>query len=284
MEVRCPSGLVGEVRKLKTTEANILADRKAAKRGETIDRILSACWLRTTDVGPYAKAGVKEGDDPVPWSKILVCDRFVALVAVRIATYGPDYVFPVLCPDEGGRLGCGRFQWGINLAEELPLYDLPEESRAKIAAGENRFEAVVNDRRYVFKLLTGYDEKRNAQKLQDSGSELMSLAVASRIVSIDGIGEVGVTSFVENLDLPETLALLEAFEKVDGGFETKIDVVCPKCGNQFEQNVPFEGAEYWLPRTPSRRRSEAKKKTSAARPMRNLLGGRIESDDDAGET
>lgn len=256
MEVRCPSGLRGEVRKLKGSEANVLADRKAARKGETYDRILSACWLKTLDPGPYGNIGVQEGERSIPWAKVLVGDRHYALTAIRIATYGPEYVFPVQCR------GCNaRFEWEIDLEKDITVYDFPEGTVAKIASGDNRFETDVGGRRVVFKILNGADEHRSGKLLMQNKSEQITVALASRIVEVDGVkGRRGVDEWLEGLDLPVQWALLEQFEEPDGGVEQTIEIECPECDGQYEIVLPFEGEGFWIPST--RKQRSLKRKES----------------------
>lgn len=258
MKITTPSGLSGEIRKLKGSEANILSDRKAARRGETYDKILRACWLTTDDPGPYVNQGVAPDSRSINWGRILVCDRFVALAAIRAATYGSSYTFPVQCGESGGR-GCGhQFEWELDLETEIPVYPLPEESRAKIAAGNNRFETKLGDVAIVFKLLTGADEKRAGKTLRKSRTELFTTAIASRIVEVDGIDRWSVKKWLDTLDLDVQLELLAKFESVDGGFETENEVECPECDRVQGITVPFEGEAFWLPRTRKRPSSGAK--------------------------
>ena len=51
--ITCPSGLTGRIRGLKVREERILADRKLARSGGQVDRLLAACWEETLDPGPY---------------------------------------------------------------------------------------------------------------------------------------------------------------------------------------------------------------------------------------
>lgn len=261
MYVVTPSGLTGEVRKLKGREANTLADRRAARKGETYDRILRSCWTKTDDPGPYEKVGVRPDDPSVPWGKILVCDRFYTLAAIRVATYGPDYIFPVRCGESGA--GCGNtFEWKVNIEKDLNVFDLPNESRVKIAAGDNSFSVKLDGRTYVFKLLTGDDERRSGRRLQKSRNALVTTAVASRILKIEGVEKrQDHDAFLEDLDLDIQLELLNLFEEVDGGIDTDFEVECPRCENVFKAAVPFEGEAFWLPRSPKRRSGKSSRKT-----------------------
>lgn len=250
MNVRCPSGLTVEVRKLKGREGNVLADRRSARRGETFDKLLTNCTLRVTDPGIY---NVAEGGT-LPWGKVLICDRFVALVAIRIATYGTDYIFKAHCDESDS--GCGkRFEWEINLETEMPLFDLPEESRIAVKDGRNRFETTAGGRKVVFKLQRGEDEHKAAKRLADAGATQMTTALATRIVEVDGVEPRQIEKWLEDLDITEQLELLDRFDEVDGGFDTEVEIECPGCDRVFKVNPPFGGADYWLPRRPSRKKS-----------------------------
>lgn len=255
MKVTTPSGFSGEIRKLKGSEANILSDKKAARKGETYDKILRACWLQTEDVGPYGGKGVSSGVTSVQWSKILVCDRFVTLAAIRSATYGSKYIFSVQCGETGR--GCGaQFEWEIDLEEQLPVFALPDESHAKIAAGDNRFETELDGKAIVFKLPMGADEKRAAKVLRKARSELFTTALATRIVEVEGMHRRAVTQWLDAMDLDVQLELLAKFEAVDGGFDTEIEIECPECDRVQKVTVPLEGEEYWLPRKHGRGKSD----------------------------
>lgn len=266
MEITTPSGLRGEVRKLRGSEVNILSDKKKARSGKATDEILQACWTETHDPGPYTF--LEEGGS-VPWNKILVCDRFFTTVAIRIATYGPDFVFKTRC-GESSRIGCGTsFEWEMNLKKDLPYYELPEESREAISKGSNLFEASVAGKVVHFRLPTGADEKR-AIKLarQNQGSESITNALASRIVEIEDVGKrfQDIDSFLQKTDFDLQLALLNDMDEHDGGFETSVEVQCPECDNVYEVNLPFGGAEFWTPRKSSPK-SAPKKKRRVARTM-----------------
>ena len=271
MKVITPSGFAGEVRKLKGSEANILSDRKAARKGETYDKILRACWLTTDDPGPYENHGVASGSKNVPWGRILVCDRFIALASIRAATYGSSYWFPVQCGESGGR-GCGyQFEWEVDLESQVPVYPLPEESIAKIAAGDNKFETELDGTAIVFKLLTGADERRSGKVLRKARTELFTTAIASRIVEVEGKDRRAVKDWLDTLDLDVQLKLLAQFEAVDGGFETEIEVECTECDRIQGITIPFEGEAFWLPRSLRRQSSEAKDRpTRKARTMSTM--------------
>lgn len=252
LEVVCPSGLTGVVRGWKAREANILSNRREVRSGTSFDKILSACWLSTTDPGPYA--GVINGT--VDWGKVLTCDRFWALLCIRAATFGDNYEFDVNCQDRGM---CGkRIKWELNLME-LPYKSLPEESRKKIAEGDNNFPYTLQwgehaGRNLSFRLMTGDSERRGAKLLEGQTARLVVASLASRVVSVDQVERGGLVRFLDDLEMADLMMLVDAFDAVDGGVDTTIDIECPHCGLGQDVELPL-GPGFFLPRSMKASRS-----------------------------
>jgi len=240
----CPSGLSGEVRKLKVKEANLLADMAGVRKGTTFDSILESVWLGTNDAGPY-KGGFK-------WSDVLVCDRFYTLMQTRIATYGPDYDFDVQCTN----LGCReKIEWSIDL-EKLPFRKMPKES-VDVFVRDNKFPTTIQStgRQCFFRLVTGEIESTAAQRARNRRDEVMTLALTARIVEVVGVDPNDKLRFLDNLDLDDAMGLIADMDAVDGGVETDIEIECPACGSQQQVAIPF-GRGFWLP---SKQRKPKKK-------------------------
>lgn len=264
MRVKTPSGLTVEVRKLKGAEANILADRKAARKGQVFDKILRACVTSILDPGPYKAA--EGGSDTFNWDPVLVCDRFYILVAIRVATHGSSYVFNVPCSkcDED-------FEWEIDIYSDLEIFDLPESTIQKIAAGDNEFETTVGDDKITFRLMTGKDERAVGLKAKEYRAERWTFSVASRIHKVNGkrVAFDEAMQYAAEKDFDEQLSLIGKFEEVDGGIDQLINVECPECGREVQHNLPFEGAEFWTPSM----RSRMKRKPSESRMSRKRTFG-----------
>lgn len=247
----CPSGLSGEVRKLKVKEANILADMAGVRKGTTFDDILKSVWLGTNDMGPY-----KPGKDgALDWSGVLVADRFYALMQARVATYGPDYDFDLQCSNPGCR---EKIQWSIDL-DKLPFRKLPKAS-IETFTRDNRFAAVIpsTGRQCFFRLVTGEIEATAAQRARGRRTEVMTLALTARITEVVGVDPNDKLRFLDNLDLDDAAALIASMDEVDGGLDTDIEVECTACGSQQEVAVPF-GRGFWLP---SKRRKATTESTN----------------------
>jgi hypothetical protein len=227
--VTCPSGLAGRVRGLKVKEERILTDRQLAKSGGQIDALLAACWEETTDPGPYGFDGKPD------WSRVLIADRFVALVQIRIATYGPSYAFDLPCER------CGeRIEWELEL-DQLPVRELSVEARSAFLAG-NRFRARLPDagRDAWFRLLVGNDERKLPQLRQTNRDKVLSASLAHRVIEIDGVADKDRRPFLEDLTLGDVRALLAEVERVDGGIETSIDIQCVSCQAVQAVDLPFQ--------------------------------------------
>ena len=250
-ELVCPSGLTGTVRGWKAKEANLLADRRNARTGAGFDKMLSACWLETTNPGPYgADAGAQAPG--LAWGKVLTCDRFKTLLGIRAATFGDSYGFDVQCADKTCR---EKIEWECNLSE-LPCKDLPDASREKIAAGDNRFEYALQwgsaeGRSVFYKLQTGDGEREAMKLIRGQDTRLAVASLASRIVEIDGVEKGKLTAFIDDLEMADISAMMDAFDESDGGIESTIEVECSACGELQLVELPLE-REFWLPRAKKR--------------------------------
>jgi hypothetical protein len=242
-EVVLPSGAAGLVRGFKVREANMLADAAAMRAGTAYTRVLRECWVQTNAPGPYS-------DGPLDWDKALVCDRFVALMQVRIATYGSEYSFQVQCSAEACRK---KFQWDTDLVKDFPVKPVPAESLDVFAHGGNRFPITIAGRAAFFRLLVGADEAKNKTGASAARSRLMTVALDARIVEVQGVREHEKQRWISDLDMGEVQEILATLDEADGGVDTDIDVECAECGNVFEVQLPF-GRDFFVP---SKKRSRA---------------------------
>jgi hypothetical protein len=224
---------------MKVREERILVDRKLAKSGGQLDELLAACWEETADAGPYTF----EADRP-DWSKVLLGDRFYALIRVRCATYGPDYGFSVICSDPRCR---ARIDWEVDL-RELPVRILPEESRKLFLEG-NRFPTLLPEanRHVTFRLLVGEDERRLPNLRRQAADRILSASLGYRITSIEGVEPKDKKKFLEDLSLRDAAYLAAEFERVDCGIETSFEIECPTCFAVQRVELPFE-ADFLMPR------------------------------------
>ncbi len=284
--IECPSGLVGTIRNMKGAEFNLLGDRKGMRSGESFDRILANCWVRTEDQGRAY------GDDmvaPIRWSKMLSADRFYALVQIRAATWGSKYEFVLPCPD------CGeRIMDSVDVSD-LKVNRIPDQSCAAFREGTNRFELWVPDcaglapppgfdpariaaERFekedwpddmpkpdrgwaiAVKLLDGVAEVAGAKEARKRPEARVTVALKHRMVDVLHAELSGdrdaVERWVEALDGEALYDVFDAGEAVDGGIETEWDgFECGECGCDDPVELPFD-LDFWMPR--KRRKKGAK--------------------------
>lgn len=237
MDITLPSGLRGRIRKLKTKDANKVAQggrRDAAVRQTS--ELLAACWEETLDLGPYEGVeGVTRPDGGINWDRVLVGDRYALLVYLRRATHGDIYPFGVSCPARDCRV---RFEWEVNL-EDVPVTPLSEEDRAAFTHG-NRITAEVAGTQVAFKLPTGQDEIKSAKQANKFRDRRLTFAIMMRLLDVDGVEPGKLRDWVEDLDLDQVDELFDVMQAHDCGVETAIEVECQDCGERFEVDLPFD--------------------------------------------
>lgn len=233
----CPSGLAGEIRGLKGREMTLLSDRQAARSGMFMDNLLSACWVNTTDPGPYQA----REDGTVPWQQVLLGDRFYAMLRMRVATLGPEYSFKAQCPSSVCRC---RFDWEIDLLKDLPVKPLHPNDLIAFKEG-NRLEGVLPDacgdlagRKFWFKLLVGADETRFIGMRGKQAS--LTQVLLARVAEIEGVPTEKRREWFDDAEFLTLKAILEEMDLRDCGVNTSFDVECPECYQQASIDLPFD--------------------------------------------
>lgn len=252
--ITLPSGLSGEIRNMKAKELSILAApngkaKKGKQRAHPLDPVFEGCWLKTIDPGPY-KFAIGEA---VPWPKVMLGDRFVALLHIRHLTYG-EFDFKVRCRNGMCIHAKKPFNWKIDLTE-LDVKPFPATTIERIKAGNTRFDIEIAGKKCTYELLTGAREANHPLLDLDVDPKKKLLAsVASRLVTIDGAAvdpeDDDVLEWVGEIDIPELVRINKEMEKPDGGAETRTTVECPSeaCGMEFVVDVPFGEEGFLSPR------------------------------------
>jgi hypothetical protein len=222
-----------------------MGDRSATRRAQSQNQILAACWIRTTEPGPYPAESGKGLD----WSKALIADRMFATLQIRSLTYGDDYEFPYQCTEDRCR---ERFDWSVNLST-LPVRPVPEESLDAFKSG-NRLEITLPQdvsRRVWFRLLTGADEARMQHEARMRPAEKVQIVLSHRILEIEGVPGADRVRFIQDMELADIDELIRRCDDADGGVETDIQIECPHCLAILDVPLPFE--TFWQGRKPKPR-------------------------------
>lgn len=256
--ITCPSGLQLEIREMRGRELGLLASngeddgspeskKKKAKNVafNPTDAVLGnlttspGAAVSIVDQGPYGS--------PFDLKRVLICDRFFALLRVRAETWGADYEFRVRCRDQQCPSYKKPFVWSEDL-DGLEVKPLPESSREKIKSGNNTFDLLVGGRKAKFSLLTGLDESRQLPEVPKH--KLILAQVASRLTYVEGLDVTkwdNLLDWIGDLPVPELIAVREQLEDVDGGVQTNCIAACPDCGLEFDTAIPFGAQGYLLP-------------------------------------
>jgi hypothetical protein len=259
--INLPSGMIGEVRGLTGRDGRYLTDEQKILDNEVEDFLLSHCWTRTLENGPYA---IKGGGLP-DWNDILIGDRFFALISIREATYpGKEYTIKVRCASRACRK---PIEWDIDLRKllaEKTKFLTPEA--AETYKNGNRFTGTVPlftpETSFVYKLKTGGDAKRTqkyiegkkvgTKKMQERQNLLID-SLASSFVSVQtAAGPLTardkIFDFLEDLPLGSIDGLLPLLQSTDCGVDTDIEIQCPRCREVMPVKLPFDRA-FFLPQS-----------------------------------
>lgn len=238
MRIKCPSGLTGEIRKLKASEANILANRKQQRSGKAIASVLRACWTATDDPGPYNHGG--DGDPD--FTRVLVGDQYFIMLMIRAATYGPTYKFKIQCHEDSCRQ---TLYADLEIPEDLEIQNLPEESVARLRSGEP-FETALEDGTAVKFRLATVDAIRKVHKQWGRAPDKrITISVAGRVSEIEGVADNDLRTFIEDMELDELSKLIRKMDDADGGVQSEVEVECVHCGALQDVELPL-GREFWL--------------------------------------
>lgn len=250
--VECPSGFAGRVRPLTAEHAGILADARAMRTGKAADHVLRACWVETTEIGPY-----RFTRDSVDWGSVLACDRIVALLEIRIATYGETEELEVRCPQ------CGhRFVWDLPLPK-LARRALPDASRSAISAGKNRFETHVAGRAVAFRLMDGRDQLAALKSIQERGTDLVVASLEARVVDVEGAVQEFRNAWLKNLSMGDVQTLMDAMDDADGGVDTEFEIYCPACSWEWSLDLPLDLQRMFMPAKQNDRRRRRRSSTGS---------------------
>lgn len=248
IDIVCPSGLSGTVRGLEGEELDLFANKQEIARRRVSRQVLASCWVETSELG-RAYEGRIDADKKLDFNKVLMCDRFYALLMIRVATHGSKYDFRYQCSAETCRK---RFEWRIDILDDLKVYELPEKSIAEFR-GDNSFETEIGGEEITFKLMTGADED-TAVKARDLAPDMLATtSVIQRVTRVkQADGEVltdgnDLRKWAKRLGFGNTMALVDEMDVVDGGTETDIEVQCQHCGRLEDISLPLE-EDFWSPR------------------------------------
>lgn len=211
---------------MKVKEQSLLLDRKGMVNGTAINKVLQACVLT-------------EGIDV---NELLLGDRTALLIAIRVETYGPEFVFKHVCQV------CGKSGYYKEDLASLRVQYLDPP----LPLGEERINEFKLPRRGVvvkYRYLRGKDEVLLKNLRAQNPTAIMQALLRARVVEVEGEEKVTARWF-DDLEGADAAALFDEMERTDCGVETEIEGECPHCQSVFELQLPIASKDFFLPTKP----------------------------------
>ncbi len=234
MEILCPSGLRGIIRGMKVRELGDMSDAKLLRSGKIVDRLVTNCWEKTVNPGPYAILS-----DTLPWDTMLQGDRAWAFLCVRMATFGNEFAFEHTC----GNVMCNtKYELVVEL-DKLKLKQLPRTSYNHINTGEELITTVCG-KKVSYKLLRCNSDQQLTNLVKNFQLSVPVAQIVTRINRVEGIEISDVESIIDwvsDLPMADGMDLRKIMEDADCGVEMEIEANCinAACGNVEKFDLPL---------------------------------------------
>lgn len=180
---------------------------------------------------------------------LVLPDRLFLLIQIRGLSYGNAYSFQHKCEQ------CSvQARHDKNLLDDFPYTEATEEYQEPY-----NITLPHSGKKLGLRLLRGFDEAALAKHVAmvqqkvgvQSGDPAYTLRLAKHIETVDDEqpeSRFAIQTMVDNLEGPDSLALRDAIDDMNFGYDLQIDVECPSCGFFHDEvTLPF-GAEFFRPR------------------------------------
>ena len=218
------------IRPMTGEEEQILATPRFIKRGQAINMIFNRCIQEEYDSANFLSE-----------------DRTYVLIFLRGISYTPNYDVEVKCP------GCDRkFAHTIDLSGLL-LDNCPDDFN------QNSLNDVLPTTEYKFRyrMATGADDQtvqdyrdRKMKGFDTSGQsdDTLLYRTALMIEEIEGLTDKHeIQALLRHLPINDVAYLRNVVNDPPFGVDTKVEIPCPACLQDFEIDLPLE-ANFFFPR------------------------------------
>ncbi len=234
-----------DIKSMTSKEEKILTNRAYAKDGSLIVRLLESCM-----VSPKV--------DP---NLMLECDRNAVMLAVRIVSYGADYVVEMKCGDEDCTNHKSPYTHTFDLSV-VPVKNYNEQDVVELGGSvlddglfsivlpvskktvAIRFET-MGEAEAITKQLNEENERRKKIKLP-LREYTATDAMVNRVVALDGnTSRAFISEFFEGSSARDNKAIRAFLAKVQPAVIMKQDTKCPACSREEEVVIPLTGEFFW---------------------------------------
>lgn len=220
-----PSGVLHvevHLREMTGREEDLLASAKVSAQ-KKVNALLVACTER---IGNISDKGQIQNIIPL----LTQGDRVFMLVALRRTTLGDELPLEEECPS-------------CNVKSNY-IADLGTLERKPMADPMRRvFDMTLPSGKTVrYRVGNGLDEER-VLKVPDE--EKPSMIFLSRTELLNGKPPTMLD--IKNLGWKDRQALRAAFEDIEGGLDSKLELACPACGHEFDRDLDLGAQGFFFP-------------------------------------
>jgi len=226
-----------QVREITGHEEDMLGS-KTIPGYKKVGNLISACVTRIGNITDK-KVLATIADE------LTVGDRVFLMFGIRRATLGDEYPFRGVCPNDDCKY---RGLFTLDLSD-LEVKEMPNPKK-------RIFDVTLpSGKRARFRPLVGRDEEELSKA--SNSDEAQSLAILMRLEMIED--QPPTIVMVKNLGMRDRNELRDSFDEVEGGIDTSLEMTCPICGTEFEEELDVGQAGFFFP---SSARKGSKKKSS----------------------
>lgn len=214
-----------EVREMTGNEEDMMASTKIQPH-EKVTMLLAGCTTRlgeVTDKGKLTRL----------MDELTLGDRLYLLFAIRRTTLGDELPVRETCPECGDR---SLYVMDLSELKVLPM----EDPKKRIFDVELPSGTTAR-----FRVSTGAGEKQAIKYAKKANNDGLSLALMMRLELLNG--EPPSLKAVKNLGLKDRLKLRDEFQEVEGGIDTALDLECPACGHEWEEDIDIGNRNFFFP-------------------------------------
>lgn len=273
--IECPSGLVVKCREFKVKDENLLANKKAIRKGTATTDLIGSIITDVLDFGLYSP----QEDGSMDWSQPLQGDRMVLMLNNRIETWGHEFTVDQPCANQLCR---DPVSTEVDL-RELEIKKLPKTSEDHVRSGLKKALQVKLPKSGAvvgFRLLNGADDRAMLKIQKQKADQLSSALLRYRTLwikvpkgsegseaaqkELDRLANAGIQmegqdssliripdpqlpKWIEEMSGRDSAFLRAAFDEHDCGVEQEIQFECPSCDHVWKDDVRFT-ADFLFPK------------------------------------
>ncbi len=226
-QITCPSGLEIVVREMTGTEVqSILSARGEADDGALL---LQQCVVRVIKPGEL----YNWGENVFIVDDLIQGDVTMAMIEIRVATFGPEFDLHIHCPK------CGHENdYTVDLGA-LPVKKMDPEGIKRLRTNDP-FVTSVRGTKVKWLPATRRQRKQVSALQKVDPDKRYALAANLRIVEIDGVHDNDRLEWLEKMGAGTLGNFIAAMDYFDGGVELEQTFRCGGCPITLRGEIPLD--------------------------------------------